>query len=688
MDLLGCGSTLRPCRRAGTASVHDRADLRHPLRRAVLRAEPDGAGDHRDQRPRPRRRHLLGRPDHLRLQAGVRAAQGYLDRIECETIVVIPGNHDSRNVGYVHFEELFGERNSVLRRGGVTVVAVDSTEPDLDHGQIGRGRYRWIEEQFAGRRRPEDLRPAPPPAAGPGHRPRAQHRLRRRRRARVPAARGRRPRALGPQARAVRVAARGPVRRQRRHGLLARACGATTRPCYNMSRSPGTHVDVWRKYPFHGQERIIQFSTETRAFEKYTARIEDEVTREDVMRALAIVDGEHYAPVVRDALAALPYEVVGALAGRRHGEAARRRGLRRPGRRLARGRDRRARAGARGRPLRRAGARAARALPASPAACSRSGCRTSAPTSASTRRRSRRSRCRRSASSAPASASARPPSPGHVARLLARDRDVVVVAMGRGGPPEPEVVEVRADARRAARALARRAARGLRLPRDGGARRRRRRSAAGAAAAGWRARPATSNVLEGAALAAEREPGARRSSTAAARRSRRSQTDARVLVTSARQPREVVTGYLNAYRILVSDLVVVTGGLDEELVEAIHQVKELPVVSVELRPRPVEPVLGRRVAFFTTAPPRRTRRSSGTCARARRRGRARLGQPRAPRGAARRTSRARSTPTSTSSRSRRPRSTSSPRRRSSAGCEVVFADNELVPVGELDLDRS
>src|SRR5439155_624053 len=27
---------------------------------------------------------------------------------------------------------------------------------------------------------------------------------------------------------------------------------------------------------------------------------------------------------------------------------------------------------------------------------------------------------------------------GHLARLLARDRDVVVVSMGRGGPPEPE----------------------------------------------------------------------------------------------------------------------------------------------------------------------------------------------------------------------------------------------------------
>src|SRR5205814_2225285 len=61
----------------------------------------------------------------------------------------------SRNVGYVHFEELFGDRDSVVDVGGVTVVAVDSTEPDLDHGQIGRGSYGWIEECFS---RPADLR--------------------------------------------------------------------------------------------------------------------------------------------------------------------------------------------------------------------------------------------------------------------------------------------------------------------------------------------------------------------------------------------------------------------------------------------------------------------------------------------------------------------------------------------------
>src|SRR5271154_4523636 len=76
-------------------------------------------------------------------------AKRYLDRLECESFVVIPGNHDSRNVGYVHFEELYGERNSLFRKGGVAVVAGDLSEPDLDHGQIGRGRSSWIEQAFA-----------------------------------------------------------------------------------------------------------------------------------------------------------------------------------------------------------------------------------------------------------------------------------------------------------------------------------------------------------------------------------------------------------------------------------------------------------------------------------------------------------------------------------------------------------
>ena len=188
---------------------------------------------------------------------------------------------------------------------------------------------------------------------------------------------------------------------------------------------------------------------------------------------------------------------------------------------------------------------------------------------------------------------------GHLARLLARDRDVVVVAMGRGGPPEPELAEgeptlealvelSRAGGHAASDYLETAALAGVVTI---GCRR------AGGGLAGT---TGESNVLAGAALAAGREPdlvifdgsGAAIPPV---------ETDARILVTSTSQ-REVATEYLNAYRILVSDLVIVTGGLDEELVEAIHAVKEVPVVPVELRPRPAAPVIGRRVAYFSTAP--------------------------------------------------------------------------------------
>ena len=205
-------------------------------------------------------------------------AKAYLDRIECEAIVVVPGNHDSRNVGYVHFEDLFGDRNSVLRVGPATVVAVDSTEPDLDHGQIGRGRYRWIEEQFA--QEDSDLRVfvchhhlLPVPGTG---RERnviydAGDTIECLQRAGVHLVlSGHKHVPYAWKLENLFVVNAGTVSTLRLRGK--------TRPCYNVIEVTGPHVDVWRKYPFHGQEKIIQFSTDTRAFEKYTARIEGEVT--------------------------------------------------------------------------------------------------------------------------------------------------------------------------------------------------------------------------------------------------------------------------------------------------------------------------------------------------------------------------------------------------------------------------
>jgi 3',5'-cyclic-AMP phosphodiesterase len=81
-------------------------------------------------------------------------AKRELAALACAQIVRVPGNHDARNVGYLHYEDTFGARDSRerLECGGLAValVAVDSSKPDLDEGEIGREHYGWIEEGFEG----------------------------------------------------------------------------------------------------------------------------------------------------------------------------------------------------------------------------------------------------------------------------------------------------------------------------------------------------------------------------------------------------------------------------------------------------------------------------------------------------------------------------------------------------------
>jgi len=74
--------------------------------------------------------------------------KNYLSPIKCKNVIVQPGNHDSRNVGYMHFEDIYGERYLTFRDKEVTVVAADSSEPDLDNGQIGREYYKFIKNEF------------------------------------------------------------------------------------------------------------------------------------------------------------------------------------------------------------------------------------------------------------------------------------------------------------------------------------------------------------------------------------------------------------------------------------------------------------------------------------------------------------------------------------------------------------
>ncbi len=98
-----------------------------------------------------------------------REAQQYIEPLFDAGLntVVIPGNHDSKNVGYLHFRDAFGsgdvpakgDRALRLFGGGgdhdpggmsVQVVAIDSTKPDLAEGEVGRERYDWIRDRFSG----------------------------------------------------------------------------------------------------------------------------------------------------------------------------------------------------------------------------------------------------------------------------------------------------------------------------------------------------------------------------------------------------------------------------------------------------------------------------------------------------------------------------------------------------------
>lgn len=195
---------------------------------------------------------------------------------------------------------------------------------------------------------------------------------------------------------------------------------------------------------------------------------------------------------------------------------------------------------------------------------------------------------------------------GHVARLLSAQRRVVVVAMGRGGPAEPETIlvpptvesllELSRTGRHAASDHLETAA--LVGVETVGCRR---------CGGGLAGDVVTSNVAAGARIAVELAPelvvfdgsGAALPPVA---------VDRTVVVVGGHQAPEVAAGYLNAYRLLLADLVVVTMAEDgtewDGVRRAIRDVVPPGVEAVPtvLRPRPHGTISGRSVAYFCTAP--------------------------------------------------------------------------------------
>ncbi len=197
---------------------------------------------------------------------------------------------------------------------------------------------------------------------------------------------------------------------------------------------------------------------------------------------------------------------------------------------------------------------------------------------------------------------------GHLARIARgalTPGAVVIVAMGRGGPAAPELIDPTATPLGIADLLVRSRA-GAHAASDFledavlagvpaiGCRR---------CGAGLAGDVIHSSVAEGAALAASRRPaltvfegsGAGLPPVDVART---------VLVTSSAAPPEEVLGYLGPYRLLRADAVIVVGERGSStLIDGIRALRPgVPVVEATLRPRPAAPIDGRRVAVFTTAP--------------------------------------------------------------------------------------
>jgi Icc protein len=194
-------------------------------------------------------------------------ARAFVDRIACDDVIVVPGNHDSRNVGYIHFEEMFGPRSRDLHKNGVSIVAVDSSEPDLDYGQIGRNRYGYLLEEFS---RPADLRIFV-----------LHHHL-----LPVPGT-GRERNVVYDAGDVLEVLLRAGVNlvlcghkhvpyAWKLEDLFVVSAGTVsslrlrgnTRPCYNIIEISSEKVTISRKYPYDDRDPIVEFAPGTHEYEK------------------------------------------------------------------------------------------------------------------------------------------------------------------------------------------------------------------------------------------------------------------------------------------------------------------------------------------------------------------------------------------------------------------------------------
>lgn len=193
----------------------------------------------------------------------------YLRKIRCDKLMVIPGNHDSRNVGYIHFERLFGKRHSVINFDEAVMVGVDSSEPDLNEGRVGREHYDFIREEFSkagGKLKIFVVHHHLIPIPGTG-----------RERSTIQDAGDVLELLADCEVDLVLSGHKHVPYAWRLENMFIVNAGTAsttrlrgnTRPCYNVIEIEDERVRVYRKYPFKERETIVDFNSRTHEYHHY-----------------------------------------------------------------------------------------------------------------------------------------------------------------------------------------------------------------------------------------------------------------------------------------------------------------------------------------------------------------------------------------------------------------------------------
>jgi 3',5'-cyclic AMP phosphodiesterase CpdA len=112
-----------------------RPDLLHQCLTMVNAAEPDVVI-------------ITGDITDYGLSAEFEGVKHALEALESPYLIV-PGNHDSRHEGYKKFERFFAPRFLTQKYDDYQFIGIDSSEPDLDEGHVGREQLKWMGQHLS-----------------------------------------------------------------------------------------------------------------------------------------------------------------------------------------------------------------------------------------------------------------------------------------------------------------------------------------------------------------------------------------------------------------------------------------------------------------------------------------------------------------------------------------------------------